>query len=164
MIQYRSPGPGEARAWFDMLCALDEETRFMMLEPGERRFDEASILARFESAHRENLLLGAWDGDVPVGFVSAERGRYRRNCHSAYIVAGIRRAYRGQGIGTELFRLLDAWARESGLSRLELTVMCSNEIALRLYQKNGFEIEGCARRSLIVDGVPTDEYFMAKLY
>ena len=42
--------------------------------------------------------------------------------------------------------------------------MCHNAAALRLYQKNGFEIEGRARRSLMVDGAPVDEYYMAKLY
>lgn len=164
MLTYRTPRPDEAKAYYDMLCALDCETRFMMLEPGERRYDESALRARLESAQDEDFLVCAWDGDAPVGFLSAERGRYRRNRHSAYVVVGVRAAYRSQGIGSEFFRRLDQWARQTGVTRLELTVMCHNEAALRLYQKNGFEIEGRARQTMIVDGTPVDEYYMAKLY
>lgn len=164
MLTYRTPRPDEARAFFDMLRALDDETRFMMLEPGERRFDEGALRARLEAAQTENLLICAWQDGVPVGFLSADRGGCRRNRHSAYVVTGVRAAWRGQGAGSEFLRRLDAWARENGLTRLELTVMCHNAAALRLYQKNSFEIEGRARRSLMVDGAPVDEYYMAKLY
>ncbi len=164
MLIYRTPAPDEAQVFFDMLRALDGETRFMMLEPDERRYDEAAMRARLEAAQGGNFLVCAWDGGAPVGFLSADRGRYRRNRHSAYVVVGVRAGYRGQGVGSELFRRLDCWARACGVTRLELTVMCPNETALRLYQKNGFEIEGRARRSMMVDGMPVDEYYMAKLY
>ena len=49
MLTYRTPRPDEARAFFEMLRALDDETRFMMLEPGERRFDEGALRARLEA-------------------------------------------------------------------------------------------------------------------
>lgn len=88
----------------------------------------------------------------------------KRIKHTAYIVVGIREAHRGKGIGTKFFSELDLWAKENLISRLELTVMCPNVIAKHLYEKNGFEIEGIKKKSMLVDGVYVDEFYMAKLY
>ena len=54
-----------------------------------------------------------------------------------------------------------AWAPGAGVKRLELTVHTSNDRAVSLYRKFGFEIEGTRRSSLLVDGVFKDEYLMA---
>ena len=91
------------------------------------------------------------------------RSRQRRIAHTAYIFVGILRDYRGQGIGTEFFKRLDAWAGQMHITRLELTVICENEAALRLYTKSGFQIEGVRRNSIFADGRHLDEYYMAKL-
>ena len=48
-------------------------------------------------------------------------------------------------------------------SRLELTVICENSVAKHLYEKNGFEIEGIKRKSVLVDGKYLDEFYMAKI-
>ena len=71
--------------------------------------------------------------------------------------------YRGKGIGSEFFRRLDIWAEEMKVSRLELTVICENSVAKHLYEKNGFEIEGIKRKSVLVDGKYLDEFYMAKI-
>jgi RimJ/RimL family protein N-acetyltransferase len=78
-------------------------------------------------------------------------------------VVGIRHKFAGQGIGKKLFEALERWAVEHGLHRLELTVMCHNERAIRLYQKMGYNIEGVKQDSLRVDGRYVDEYYMAKI-
>lgn len=95
--------------------------------------------------------------------MSIRGGSVRRNRHSAYIVIGILKQYQGQGIGAALFRELDRWARDTEIVRLELTVMAHNELAISLYFKNGFEIEGTKRKSLMIDGQWVDEYYMSKI-
>ena len=67
-------------------------------------------------------------------------------------------------IDTEFFRLLDEWAREKGLVRLELTVECINADAVKLYQKCGFQSEGTRQKSMKVDDKFIDEYYMAKIF
>jgi ribosomal protein S18 acetylase RimI-like enzyme len=60
--------------------------------------------------------------------------------------------FRRQGIGERLMRqTLDA-ARDFGLRRVELTVRESNAVAIRLYKKFGFAIEGLQRNRILVDG------------
>jgi ribosomal protein S18 acetylase RimI-like enzyme len=46
--------------------------------------------------------------------------------------------YRDQGIGSRLIEALEAFARESGLTRLHIGVLSANEDAHRLYRKLGF--------------------------
>ena len=73
---------------------------------------------------------------------------------------GILKDYRGQGIGSLFFEQLEKWAAENGISRMELTVECTNTAAIRLYEKSGFKIEGTRLRSMKVNGCFVDEYYM----
>ncbi|WP_191089566.1 GNAT family N-acetyltransferase [Paenibacillus spiritus] len=154
MITIRELIPADAADLLRLQRQLDRETRFMMLEPGERTADETQTAEMLESFRQSDnsILLGAEADGRLVGFVSAKGGGPQRVRHSAYLVAGIASEYTGQGIGTKLFRELEDWACSTGLVRLELTVMTHNERALALYRKCGFGIEGTKRRSLRVDG------------
>ncbi len=111
------------------------------------------------------LLLGL--GSIGIWSVTndirAERGKFRRNFHTAYIVVGILRDYAGKGIGTTFFKNLDKWASQHGVRRLELTVECHNHAARHLYEKSGFKIEGTRDKSMLVEGNFVDEYYMAKI-
>lgn len=77
---------------------------------------------------------------------------------------GILKNYTNQGIGKEFFKYLDLWAIDRKVSRLELTVVCENDIARHVYEKSGFVIEGTKRKSVFVDGKYLDEYYMAKIF
>lgn len=168
-IVYRSLRAEEALKFWKMMNALDYETKFMLYEPGERRENEESLFGikmMIEKAMlEEQFLLVAECGDDGglAGYLSAQKGSLNRILHTAYIVVGIREKYRGQGIGTELFKRLDIWAKEHKVTRLELTVMCPNTVAKRLYEKQGFVVEGIKKKAVLVDGEYVDEYYMAKL-
>lgn len=154
----------DSEKMLEMLLKLDEETKFMMLEPGERSNNIKGIEGMINGTIAgDNLILLAEDKENIVGFLSAQRGHARKIKHTAYIVVGIRQAYRNQGIGGQLFSELDKWAKENDVSRLELTVMCPNEAAKHLYEKNGFVVEGIKKKSIFMDGSYIDEYYMAKV-
>ena len=155
----------DANNYLDMLLNLDKETKFMMFEPGERPTDiniAKNIIEK--SINGDNLVLVATDDENIVGFLSVQRGVPKRIKHTGYIVVGIREKFRGKGIGSKLFSELDIWARENNITRLELSVICSNTVAKHLYEKNGFEIEGVKKNAMIVDGKYVDEFYMAKIY
>ena len=59
--------------------------------------------------------------------------------------------------------VLEKWATDHKIHRLELTVMSHNERAVNLYQKMGFKIEGIKQDSLLVNDEYVDEYYMAKI-
>ena len=159
-IQESDAGP------FLALCLqMDEETRFMMLEPGERTttLEEQEKRIRDILSKDNQIIFVAQEQGALIGYLAAFGGGYARNKHEVYIVVGILEAFTSRGIGTALFERLDAWAYEHHIHRLELTVMVHNTKGVRLYQKMGFEIEGTKRDSLFVDGKYVDEYYMGKI-
>lgn len=155
----------DAGSFLRLTRRLDEETAFMMLEPGERTTTAEEQQGRIRSvvASPNQTMLVAEDGGQLVGYIAVLGGSFRRNRHSAYIVVGILQSHTGRGLGRRLFTEADRWARQVGLHRLELTVMAHNHQAIALYSKMGFRFEGTKRDSLCVDGTYVDEYYMAKL-
>lgn len=155
----------DAENYLDMLLNLDKETKFMMFEPWERPTDINALKNAIEkSINDNNLFLVATDKENIVGFLSIQRGEYRRIRHTGYLVVGIREKYRGMGIGNALFSKIDTWAMENNITRLELTVICSNTIAKHLYEKNGFIVEGIKKKAMIIDDKYVDVFSMAKIY
>lgn len=155
----------DAENYLDMLLNLDKETKFMMFEPGERSTDINAVKnAIKKSINDNNLFLVVTYKENIVGFLSIQRGEYRRIRHTGYLVVGIREKYRGMGIGNALFSKIDTWAMENNITRLELTVICSNTIAKHLYEKNGFIVEGIKKKAMIIDDKYVDVFSMAKIY
>jgi RimJ/RimL family protein N-acetyltransferase len=155
----------DAAPFLELCRKLDEETRFMMLEPGERgtSVEEQSRQIRDILLRDNQTVLVAEVGGGLVGYVAALGGDFRRNRHCAHVVTGVLKRFCGKGIGTRLFSELEQWARRNGVRRLELTVMAHNDRAINLYRKMGYEIEGSRRDSLLVNGSYVDEYYMGKL-
>lgn len=165
MITIRSATPDDAAAFLALRQQVDEETRFMMLEPGERQAtveQERERLINVAKADNKQTFLAEEDGQ-PVGWLWANGGDFRRNHHNVHIVIGILEAYTGQGLGRRLFEACEQWAREKKWHRLELTVMTHNVRGLALYKKMGFEIEGTAKHPMQVDGEYVDLHYMYKL-
>jgi RimJ/RimL family protein N-acetyltransferase len=82
--------------------------------------------------------------------------------HSGELGMGLRRAYRGRGIGRRLLHAALAAAQELGLERVELEVFASNTPAVKLYESEGFEIEGVKKKARFIDGKYDDLLMMAK--
>lgn len=155
----------DAEHFLNLCKKLDTEMQFMMLEPGERSttlVEQQAQIERLLMLENQTIFVAEYNGQL-VGYLAALGGEFQRNRHSVYIIIGILQAFTGQGIGTQLFRTLEEWAQLQRIHRLELTVMVHNEAGLALYKKQGFEIEGTKRDSLLVNGKYVDEYYMAKL-
>ena len=167
MVAFKKLGVEEVNCFWNFLNVLDMETSYMMYEPNERK--QRTNIQELKADIRSNVVDGndflqiAMEDDRIVGYIRAERGKFNRNSHTAYIVVGIIKDYSGKGIGTTFFENLDKWAKENGILRLELTVECHNKVAIHIYEKSGFEIEGIRRKSMCVGKDFVDEYYMAKM-
>ncbi|MDQ4126620.1 MAG: GNAT family N-acetyltransferase [Actinomycetota bacterium] len=164
-MSIRTSRESDAEALLRLLKRLDDETHFMMYEPGERTTtvrEQQQLLRDILASTSGTILLAEVDG-LPVGFLEATGGAFRRNRHVAYLVIGVLKAYAGRGVGSALMEEAERWARERGVHRLELTVMAHNLGAVALYEKAGFAFEGIRRHSMLVDGSYVDEHYMAKL-
>ncbi len=136
----------DAKGFYDALCSVASEGVYLLTTtppPYERM--EKFVLDNIESnnaqyvAVLENQIIG-WADIIPSN----------RNTmtHVGHLGMGVLASFRGKGIGSRLLEKTIAHAWEQKLTRLELEVFSDNEIAIQLYKKNRFEIEGikkCAR-------------------
>jgi ribosomal protein S18 acetylase RimI-like enzyme len=77
---------------------------------------------------------------------------------------GVVHQFRGQGLGTQLLVQTLQAAREAGLTRVELEVFRTNEVAVGLYRRHGFVQEGIKRKARVIDGVVDDVIGMGLLF
>lgn len=155
----------DVEQWSALLQHVEAESAYMLWEAGERNVEMTGLLnmiEQFRQSDNSTILVAEKDDEL-IGYVLARGGNARRNKHSAYIVTGVLKQYRGQGIGTRLFNRLEEWAVSRGVTRLELTVVTQNVNGLSLYEKAGYNIEGTKKNSLIINGEFVDEYYMAKI-
>jgi len=83
--------------------------------------------------------------------------------HAGVLGIALLPEFRRQGIGGRLIRqTLDA-AQAFGLHRIELTVRENNSVAIELYKKVGFAIEGLQRDRILVDGAYENLVLMGML-
>lgn len=119
------------------------------------------IMDKSESVY---LLVAEVDGEL-LGSLSLiiANGSPRRR-HSASIGMAVHDDWHGKGIGAQLLRsALDLAENWLGLSRIELTVFTDNDMAIALYKKYDFEIEGTLRKFALKSGIYCDVYSMARL-
>ena len=100
-----------------------------------------------------------------AGSVNIFQHENPRERHAAHLGIAVHPDFWGQGVGSTLMHaaldLADEWLC---LKRVALEVYVDNAVAVRLYKKFGFEIEGRHRYHAYGDGRWTDSYFMARLH
>ena len=110
------------------------------------------------------MLLASIDGEV-VGQIGIHTVPRPRRAHVGYIGMAVHDKWHHQGVGSALLQaaisLADNWLH---LLRLELTVYTDNKVAVHLYKKHGFVIEGTHRAFALRDGKYVDAYAMARIH
>jgi len=89
------------------------------------------------------LILVAAAGDQIIGYGSATIMSYPpiyADPRYGYIQdVAVTEAYRGQGVGQQIFARMITWFREKNISRLELEVAVTNEVSQAFWRKMGFK-------------------------
>lgn len=71
---------------------------------------------------------------------------------------------RGKGYGSRIYRLLKKYCFDFlNMHRVWLAVLATNEVALKLYEKQGFIVEGRYREAIFRDGAYHDYVIMSIL-
>ncbi|RLQ94203.1 GNAT family N-acetyltransferase [Falsibacillus albus] len=165
-MKIREITENDANNLINLIKEVEKHSEYMLMKKGERQTTPDQMhkqIAKLRSQPNSTILAAEQNGKL-IGYIFAIGGTVTRKLHSAYLVVGVQKGFRGMGAGTLLFKELDNWAASHGVSRLELTVVTENKSALALYHNFGFEIEGTKRNSLNMNGTYHDEYYMAKLY
>lgn len=142
-----------------------EQSGYMLYDPGEREVSAtglAKLIEALNSQIKSGFFVAVENGEV-IGYLMIQHEKSNRVSHRAGIAVGVHSESRGKGVGTLLFQHIISWAKDVELHRLELTVIATNDRAVHLYKKVGFEVEGVKKDSLWVNNEFIDEYYMALL-
>ncbi|MET8292328.1 GNAT family N-acetyltransferase [Streptomyces sp. NPDC048448] len=71
-------------------------------------------------------------------------------------------AARGTGVGRALLRAVQDEARRQGARRISLRVLGHNTPARKLYESEGFVVEGVLPEEFLLDGEYVDDVFMGR--
>lgn len=155
----------DAERYLQMLKILDEQTNFLMFEPGERKttLEDQKNIIKYNIENEIPMFLMEVEGKI-VGFLKGVRYKCNRMNYNLHIALGILSSHRGKGGGKALMNKVDEWSQSKNIKRIELTVVCANEKAVNLYKSMGFEIEGIKRSSFRLDNEFVDQYYMGKVY
>ena len=140
----RNPKEEDAQMLISGLKLMCGETRFLAKEPEEitLTLEEETEFIRMQNESEDNLfLIGFWDGAY-VGNCSFMGTGMLRNRHRVSMGIALQQKYSGNGIGTKMVETLLSVAKEKGIEQMELEVVTTNERAIGLYKKLGFEIFG----------------------
>ncbi|WP_428249059.1 N-acetyltransferase family protein [Ferrovibrio sp.] len=96
-------------------------------------------------------------------FAAADSGQRPGFGHVGRLGMGLDEGHRRQGLGEAMLRAVLDLTAGCNIERVELEVYASNEPAIALYRKFGFETEGTRRRARKLDGRYDDILMMARL-
>ena len=132
-IIYREPVPEDAEKIVDFYNFVGGETTYLSFEKDEYPMDAAGQREDILStnAHPASIMILAMDGDEIAG------------------------------IGSEIIRRLIDFCKGNGITtRIQLDTRCDNEVAVKLYERFGFEIEGRLKNTTLLNGNYYDMYVM----
>ncbi len=132
--------------------------------PRTRAFQEKQIeeAQRVDDTRMRNFAIETLDGEL-IGDCGIRMINWITRSAELFITIGEKRFW-GQGYGTDAVRLLERLAFERlNLNRLWLTVLATNERAIRCYEKCGFKRDGVNPEASYVKGRYVDVVAMGIL-
>lgn len=127
------------------------ETLFMARYPDEVRMTVEQEAAFIERANEEKngLMLGAFIGEEIIGLCNARPvAPNDRYCHRAEMGIMVAKKHWGKGADGAMMRALIDAMLKTDVEMIGLDVVSTNERAIALYQKFGFERYGLLERGM----------------
>ncbi|MED4223918.1 GNAT family N-acetyltransferase [Neobacillus cucumis] len=151
----RSAMEKDSKSLSKVRVQIDGETENMAREQGEAYIDELGFkqIIITDSESTNNLFLVAEvEGNI-VGFSRCEGSILKRSAHKVEFGVCVLKEYWGYEIGSNLLRESVQWSDDNGIKKVTLNVLETNDKAIKLYKKYGFEVEGVLKKDkLLSDG------------
>jgi ribosomal protein S18 acetylase RimI-like enzyme len=115
-----------------------------------------------EEESPDHVMFGAFDQGRLIGITGFNRMARQRAMHRGELVqVYVDPSYRGQNIGEKLIRHALGYAFHlDGIEQVQLSVIASNQTAIRLYEKIGFSTFGIQPKYFKVGNTYLDQQFM----
>lgn len=148
----RSAIEKDAQQLSELRLQIDGETENLDREKGEAFIDVSGFkqMIKIDTESNRNLFLVAAVQDQIVGFSRCEGNHLKRFSHKVEFGVCVSKEFWGYSIGKNLLNESICWADSSGIKKITLNVLETNEKAITLYSKFGFEIEGILKNDKIL--------------
>lgn len=156
----------DAKELSELRLQIDGETENLDREKGEGFIDTAGFkeIIKTDTESSRNLFLVAVVNDRIVGFSRCEGVYLKRFSHKVEFGVCVLKDFWGYGIGKNLLKESISWADANGIKKITLNVLETNDKAIKLYERLGFEIEGILKNDKILsDGKYYNTIIMGRL-
>ncbi|WP_410512250.1 GNAT family N-acetyltransferase [Paenibacillus sp. BR2-3] len=138
----------DAQDLSELRVQIDGETENLDREQGEAFIDGPGFeqMIETDTENSRNLFLVAAVQDRIVGFSRCEGNDLNRLSHKIEFGICVLKEFWGYGIGNNLLKESISWADSNNIKKITLHVLESNDKAIKLYKKLGFEIEGLLKK------------------
>jgi ribosomal protein S18 acetylase RimI-like enzyme len=109
----------------------------------EERVAQQVAELRQDKGFPTKAFMAKTDDGTPAGFVWVAKNHndFTGQLEASLLNQYVAEPYRGQGLGRRLMETAEEWARQQGLPRISLSVGAHNELAQRLYETLGYEVD-----------------------
>jgi len=98
-----------------------------------------------------------------IGMIECQKLSPKALEHNCEFGMAVLKSFRRKGIGTQLIRRIEGWAKRRKFRRIELNVFSINKLGIKLYKRLGYIKDGCRKKAVMVkEGNYCDLIHMSK--
>lgn len=163
-VKIRSALERDAESYLTLGKSIMAEEIYTLTQPHELNFtieQEANWIKSKIDNEFHLILVAEIDGEV-IGQLDFSNGHRERIAHTGDFGMGVKREFRGIGVGSLLLKALIDWAKSNPkIEKINLCVHQTNDRAIVTYKKIGFQVEGLRTKDLkYPNGVYVDTVLM----
>ena len=159
-VTVRRASPADAAGIVTVLEAVAAERIYSAIDQVWTVEQEARYLASLSDREAVHVAVDAAAGIVGVQSLDLWSSLLSSMAHVGQIGTFLLPAWRGRGLGRQLWHVTEAFAREAGYRKLTIQVRASNAVAQSFYRRLGFKECGRLTAQVIIDGIEDDEVLM----
>ncbi len=155
----------DARSFIHLQEEIFQETDFMYNVQNELDLTVQQLrknLTYWKQLKNRTILLCVLNG-IFAGYAVIHGYKQSKARHVASIRLAVKAEHQQKGIGSALMKAVENWSKQHDISRLELSVMEHNNVALHLFTKLGFHQEGIRKNAIKLNNTYINEYSLSKI-
>ena len=161
-VEFRPCQPDDTEMLWQMFSTLSEDSVSNLIPPFARdRIEEWTSNIDYDKVLAIVAVIEEKGEQQIIGDASLEFNSYEDSKHKAGLGIAIHDKYQNMGIGTALLKHLLNIAKKKKLRKVWLEVNTTNNSAIHIYNKAGFQIEGKLIKERYINNKYRDEYRMA---